>query len=730
MILNCSRRRPVTDDKTHRIACLEKSYTLHLVWVRLTFFSDKRERPRQQLKSPLRKFRLSRLSTHSEKNEQSLSALFERFPMSIHSLSFSAQITDLPALTNSEFLQSLTWDRVAGGDLRTAASEGDVSAFAKAWQATHRPAERAATSTAGCGERSLWSQEAFIEDAGLARLIEQSVGLPLKKIGNGSRRPVNKPAVTWSQRVKHLVNELTAAVCSAEPRPFAILTALEFLVHSGHRLSTESFFKLWRYTLSELLMWPTIIHPDPTVPADVTLVEHGEIPFVGGLLFREVAFASNLVKSGRKVLAKELVDKTDTDGTPHAEVLPRLPLWLAPLIRSTAMMDRFDDGYWNAEQRQLLTNVIDRAILLCRPDGRAALTNGMRLDALPILTAAVESLNLGIVGSTSDYLYAVQRAVAGKPPRRARPGISSMPSNQSDWAKFALLRSDFSVEADSVAIAHHQPLPQLDVTALGRSLIHGDWDLKLTIGGAVVELAEEWSCVCWQSDPDADYIELQMAGPGKLRVERLIMLSRKERFLIVADSISGVASLDASPKLRGENQFSNGATKKATGSTRQRIEYESRLSLCDGMVGSCDGTTREGRVTGKRLKARIFPLSVPQDRVHSTPHDFSIAGNEIVLKQVAEGEGLFAPLVFVWHPERTRVDATWRTLTVTEDLQVVGPDIAVGYRLKLGAYQLLISRSLKKTGNSRAVLGHHTRNETIIATFDENGDVEPILMVE
>ena len=86
------------------------------------------------------------------------------------------------------------------------------------------------------------------------------------------------------------------------------------------------------------------------------------------------------------------------------------------------------------------------------------------------------------------------------------------------------------------------------------------------------------------------------------------------------------------------------------------------------------------------MKSRVFPLGIPQDRVNSTPHEFAIEGNEIVLKHVAEGEGLFAPLVFVWHPERTRVDATWRTLTVTEDGKVVGPDIAVGYRLKLGVF--------------------------------------------
>ena len=91
---------------------------------------------------------------------------------------------------------------------------------------------------------------------------------------------------------------------------------------------------------------------------------------------------------------------------------------------------------------------------------------------------------------------------------------------------------------------------------------------------------------------------------------------------------------------------------------------------------------------------------------------------------------MFAPLVFVWHPERTRVDTTWRTLTVTENGQVVGPDAGVGYRLKLGDYQLLVTRTLKKSVHSRACLGHHTFNETVFATFDANGEIEPILMVE
>ena len=100
------------------------------------------------------------------------------------------------------------------------------------------------------------------------------------------------------------------------------------------------------------------------------------------------------------------------------------------------------------------------------------------------------------------------------------------------------------------------------------------------------------------------------------------------------------------------------------------------------------------------------------------------------MKQVAQGEGLFAPLLLDWHPNRTRAEAQWRSLTVTEDGRVITPDIAAGHRLKLGDLQLLVFRSLKSTGKSRAVLGHHTNNETVIGRVDKKGDIDPILLVE
>lgn len=620
-------------------------------------------------------------------------------------ISFAASSADVSATNDAEFLKAIEWERGADAAMRAAAATGDVNAFVAAWQQHVRNAGGEAPTFAAT---ILWSQAAFPDEAELVPLLEEAAGVPSKP-SKGPRRTANKTTRNFAQRVESLVYALTGEPQTVQTAnaAFALAASMELLANAGGRLRNQQVWRLWRYSLIQAIHLTRQVpaEVDPTLPADIEMLERGEIPYVAGLVFEGIVGASQLVKTGKKGLSRELVDSTDTDGTPHAEIVERLPLWLAPLIRVTRIARAFDVRLWTRDQEELLKSVVERAIPLCRPDGRAALSNGLKLEPLAVLNAAAETCGLAELGSVGSYLRSVKRVIAGKSPARARTdGVMSMPSNQSDFARFALLRSDWTVQADSVALAHHRKYPQLDVTASGRPLIHGDWTIHLAIGGVPVELADEWSCVCWQSDPDADYIELQMQGPGKLRVERIVMLSRTQRFLLLADSISGV------PK--------------------SRIQYQSQLPLGENVQPKQDSATREIQLTMKGFRARAFPLAVAQDRIMSTPHNFTGEAGHLTLNQVAEGEGMFAPVLLDWDPGRSRGAAQWRTLTVTEDGRVIGGDIASGHRLKINDLQLLIFRSLKSTGYSRAVLGHHTWNETVVARVDKKGDVDPILSVE
>lgn len=616
-------------------------------------------------------------------------------------VSFAAGLGEFSQVDDDVFLKGLAWDRGVNDAVRAAAASGSVRDFVGAWLKQFRSADTGRSTRFPAA--MLWSATAFPDEQELEPLLSATAGVA--PAAGLKRRSANKTAPTFAQRAEPLVQAITAHPIQATV-PWALGIALELLTTAGSSLAPVQYWRLWRWTLCQCIIQGSHgPNADPTLPGDVLLVETGENRYLAGVLFSGIEGAGSVLRAGRSMLARELVDKTDTDGTPHAELLERLPLWLAPFIRVTSLSRRFEIKLWTWSQEELLRSVVERVIPLCQTGGRAVLGQGHGLDPLPLLVVAAECCQLPEAGSVGSYLRSVKRVAAGKTPARPNSdGVLTMPSNQSDFARFALLRSDWSVKADTVAVAHHRPIPQLDVTAAGLPIIHGDWGLKLQIGGTPVELADEWSCVCWQSDPDADYLELQMTGPGQLRVERIVMLSRTLHVLLIADSVSGVP--------------------------RDLIQYESVLPLAGGIRAQESPATREIVLQSRGFRGRAFPLALPQDHVQGTPHRFEIIDGTLRLTQTANAQGLFAPILLDWDPDRGRTPVQWRTLTVTEDGRVVGIDTASGHRIRSGDLQLLVYRSLKAPDTARAVLGHHTWNETVVARVDKRGDVDPFLMVE
>lgn len=604
----------------------------------------------------------------------------------------------LPA---ANFLPAAKWSSRADASLRKAAKSNDAANFCSAWLTDILPKTTASVKTPQ--GLCLWSMFGSGPDDEIARLTRVLFSTP-DRGHKSSIRVQRSPA-------EHLAALVTALTNKPEPwSPTETVIAGELLIASGHRLGVSQVWSLWSRLAGECLK--SVAGSVDETP-DQLVLRAGEIPFLKGFLLEPLRDAHKLREQGRRILADELFSQTDRDGSPHAELLPRLPLWLAPLIRATLWAERFQASLWTDEERQRLSLVLERSIPLCRPNGRLALSNGHVIPALPLFEVAAKTLSLtGPAEKLLRILKTNPKSPAVK--NQFARDVQIMPSAQSDWACFAMLRSDWSSHADSLAIAHHQPIPQLDVAALGHAVLHGAWGHDLQIGDALIAPAPEWSCSCWASDPDADYLELQMQGPGGLRVERQILLSRQDHFLLLAHSIRGAKSV----------------TKSLAGSQDEhRIHLRSRLPLAEGVTAEADRLTREIRLKAGKQTIRVFPLALADDRIQSTAHEFFLDGRDLVLQQIGVGNGLYAPLIFDWHPARTRQPALWRTLTVTEAGKVVGRDIAAGHRLQLGKFQLLTYRSLATATTARAVLGLHTWHESVIARFNSHGDVDAIMNV-
>ncbi len=655
-------------------------------------------------------------------------------------LSFSQLPRELAALTDADFARAVDWSDRAGARLKRAAQNGDVRAvgqFVARALAARGGNRRPGKVTSGKNEgkklrrQSLWSKVAADPDrprtTQLVELWESFTpagdsGSPARPMRSGNRQEkrvgknrkyVQPGGQTDWPALEAWLQSAAGDVQGASPVELLIL--FEILRECAPLLQPELLFRLWRFALCAAVehcagtrdaeQW--VAHPDQL------LFVRGELPWEAALLFSNVSGAGRVRRTGRQFLRRHLEEHTDEDGTPTGGLLERLPLWLAPLVRSTEWGRQFRDPLWDDAQAERFELLLERVAAICRMDGKLALSNGHAANVVSLLTSASRLTRLKKKSPPIRYLRAVRKNVRGKKVgrfkarRRAaihKPGKKPYPVAQSDWARLACLRNDWSVHADSLLVAHHAEKPLIELIALGQPLLSGTWDIEVTVGTTPAVLQKKWDCCCWFSDHDADYLELTLSLGRNVKIDRQVLLSRKERFGLLADVVT-------------------------SGGAATRIEYASSLPLADGVHVTHDVPTRECLLEHAGVGARVFPLSLPDDRLHGTSGYFGDEPGLLRLRHSGIG-GIYAPLVVDWAPERKRSHAEWRSLTVSEAGSVVGRETAAGFRIRVGKQHLFIYRSLRKSQEMRAVLGHHTAFETVIGTFSPAGEVRPIIMVE
>jgi hypothetical protein len=231
----------------------------------------------------------------------------------------------------------------------------------------------------------------------------------------------------------------------------------------------------------------------------------------------------------------------------------------------------------------------------------------------------------------------------------------------------------------------------------------GPWGLAVEIDGTPQPAATEWSELCWQSDKDVDYLELQADLAEGVRVQRHFVLARKDRFLFLADAVLG--------------------------SKRASIRYRGTLPLCRDVAFHETCETREGMLIGRKPRATVLPLALPEWLADRRWGELKQTAAGLELQQTAEGQSLFAPLFIDLNRRRMAERLTWRQLTVAESWAVQPKDVAVGYRVAIGRQQWLIYRSLAKSRH-RTLMGHHLCSETLVARFDREGQVTPLIEIE
>jgi hypothetical protein len=254
------------------------------------------------------------------------------------------------------------------------------------------------------------------------------------------------------------------------------------------------------------------------------------------------------------------------------------------------------------------------------------------------------------------------------------------------------------------------PAVAVELVTGGEVLWSGVWETEVRRGGLAVPPMAAWEAVCRHSDRDVDYLELALDLAGGLRIERHLLLARKDRFLLLADAVLG--------------------------SRPARLQYFGRLPLGPAVrLRGAKDTWAASLFHGARRLATVVPLALPaccgNHHCGELFKDAGPAGKPAVclaLRQAAYGRGLFAPLWFDLDRRRPR-RLVWRPLSVGQAMQVQPADAAVGFRVAAGTRQWLLYRSLAEPGN-RTLLGHNLTGETLVARFLPDGRVQPLIEIE
>lgn len=426
---------------------------------------------------------------------------------------------------------------------------------------------------------------------------------------------------------------------------------------------------------------------------------HGELPATLAYNLPELAAGQSLVAASRRTLEQLTGQLLDDDSLVHGGRLDALRPLLACWTRWRVVSRTLDDRLWSDAAPRRYARLLENALRLSRRDGTQLFSPADSPDWHRRLLKT--ALRLANTAKTRR----IARLVAGggqqgDNPRRRFP----RPSFDVESAGIAVLRPDWRRRSPQWAVNYSGPKLAMELS-LGKQLLwSGATEIEVRVDSRPLVPRQAWDEVCWESDGDVDYLELELQLSDEFTIQRHLLLARQARFLLLADAVLG--------------------------HNPHKIEYRSRLPLADGASFKAEADTHDGRfLLGKRACARVLPLALGEWRSGPSGGTLDSAGGALELKQEALGARLFAPLFIDFDRRRLAQEATWRQLTIGEDRQVVPRDVAVGYRVQVGKSQWLIYRSLGDAG-VRTVLGKNLMHEFLVGRFKSDGKVKTLLEIE
>ncbi len=285
---------------------------------------------------------------------------------------------------------------------------------------------------------------------------------------------------------------------------------------------------------------------------------------------------------------------------------------------------------------------------------------------------------------------------------------SSRPKEVGD-EMVAVLRRTADADSEQLTVRYGDADVRLELKGPLGTVLDGVWHGAASCQKKPLVAEDNWDEICWHSDRDVDYLEIQQTLAGGWSRQRQFLLARSHRFLFLAEAVLGPPAAYLG---------------------KPRIDYSCSWQLGGGTIYHGAAESYEGLIRrGKKTVALVVPPGLPEWRADHFPGKLEGAEDRLTLSTAVEGANLYAPLFIDLEPTRFKQLVTWRRLTVGENLEIVSKDVAVGYRVQVGTAQWLFYRALKAKGN-RTVMGYNTSHEFGCQRFLPDGTIGSVVEIE
>ena len=389
---------------------------------------------------------------------------------------------------------------------------------------------------------------------------------------------------------------------------------------------------------------------------------------------------------------------------------------LACIMRCRWSADEVGARKWYPPQRKAIGKLAIATLALCDTEGRQLLFDkeDTILDeefwiSLNQLAAENKKLRLATACALPD---SIGNALGEKPPRLRKDVTNDvlMPKHSQYWDKNSIvtMRRSWRDRGCRVAVDFSSDVIWLAVLGQdGQRVLSGDWDVKVFRKQQPVPIDVSWQEVCWFSDDDVDYLELECAVEDVCKIQRQVMLMRDEGVVFFADAL--IAEKPAEWSVQ------------SLWTTPKDIHLQSEPKTTEGKL------VRSG--DQEQTVALLLPVAMPEWRRSPSHAKMGFSDSTLYLQCDTQSKNLYSPLVMSLRGNERPQAFTWRQLTIAEELQIQPRNIAEAYRVQVNRDQWVFYRSLTPC-TRRTVMGLHLNTEFYAGRFSRSdGEFEPIIEV-